>query len=133
AMLNQSNQFLLLIAGALLASCGSVPTRTFKVRAINIDQQPVPCIVVIGDDWSGAADKRQFLNADTTTLNLPVQFKFPAVTLTAAAMEFDAEGKPLNNLSTRSAAIEVSDYLTDVREEVRFTDPEVILFVLRKK
>ncbi|HEX5050354.1 MAG TPA: hypothetical protein VFZ65_01150 [Planctomycetota bacterium] len=132
-MPNRTNRILLLAAGAMLASCGSVPTRTFQIRAINVNQEPVPCVVVINDDWTGAAERNQFLTPSSPTLKLPVQFQVPAVTLTAAALQFDADGKPLNVPSSRSQAIDFSDYLTEVREDVRATDPDVVLFVLRKK
>lgn len=117
---------------ALLAACGSVPTRTLEIRAIDNDEQPVPCIVVIaGQDWATAAQNDQFAKGGEP-LRLKVAFENPEVELIVAAVPVDAQGNVQKAPRSRPESTELTGLLTDNRR-VRFTDHARLLFVLRRK
>lgn len=122
----------LLIAPVLLAACGSVPTRTFQFDAITVEEQPLPCIVVVGDDWVGAAERHQFVNVDKKDdwLSLPVKFDRPEIEVTVAAVEVNPDtGKPERVPRSR---MDRSDYIAEPRR-LQLTDPEKQLFILPRK
>lgn len=121
-----------LAALCLLASCSSVPTRTFQILAMDTDKAPVPSMVIIGDDWQGAGPKNQFVNIDSERLALTVAFDRPEVLITVAAIKLDANKKPVEPLpSTRADASDKSGYIPD-QVKLRLTDPETTLFILQK-
>lgn len=125
---------LLLGVAASFAACGSVPTRTFQIDAIDVDEKPVPCLVVIGDDWSGAAEHNQLVNvAGDDTLALTVAFARPEVDIIVAAVPVDpATGKPRKFPKSRTESTDATGFLADARR-IRLTDPERNLFILRRK
>lgn len=124
----------LFVATTLLAACGSVPTRTFQIEAIDVDERPVPCIVVVGDDWAGAAERNQYVNVGSDdTLALKLAFDRAEVDIIVAAVPVDtATGKPRMSPKSRTESTEATGFLADVRR-IRFTDPERNLFILRKR
>ena len=56
---------------SLLAACAGTPKRTFYFDAIDTEEKPVSCLVVIGDDWDGAATASQIV----TNLSFKRSFK----------------------------------------------------------
>jgi hypothetical protein len=126
-------QNLAVLALALLTSCSGVPTRTFQIDAIDVDEKAVPCLVVIGDDWSGAAQKKQLVNVGSDdTLSLTVEFTRPEMDIIVVAVPMDPSGKPRTMPKSRSESTELTDFLGDVRR-LRVKDPERNLFILRKR
>jgi len=124
---------LVLAASALMTACAGVPTRTFKVDAMDVDERPVPCLVVIGDDWAGAAQKKQFVNVGTdNTLDLTVEFVRPEMDIIVAAVPLDANGQPRALPKSRAESTELTDFLADVRR-LWADDKEIELFILRKR
>jgi hypothetical protein len=123
-----------LLLTALLASCAGVPTRTFQIDAIDVDESPVPCIVVVGDDWAGAAEHNQYVNlGGDNTLTLKVPFDRPEVDIVVAAVPVDAAtGKPRIQPKSRTESTDATGFLADYRR-VRLTDPERNLFILRRR
>lgn len=118
----------------LLASCSSVPTRTFQILAMDTNKAPVPCMVIIGDDWQGAGPKNQFVNIDSERLALTVPFDRPEVLITVAGIKLDANKKPLEPLpTTRIDATEKSGGYIPDQVKLRLTDPETTLFILQKR
>ena len=123
-----------LAALSLFAACGSVPVRTLEIRAIDNDERPVPCIVVIGgQDWTDAAQKNQFVHLKSgEPLRLPVAFERPEVDVIVAAVPVDGEGNVRQAPRSRPEATELTGMLADNRA-VRLTDPARLLFILRRR
>ncbi|MCC7062789.1 MAG: hypothetical protein IT456_08305 [Planctomycetes bacterium] len=123
-----------LLLTALLVSCAGVPTRTFQIDAIDVDESPVPCIVVLGDDWAGAAENNQYVNVGgDNSLALKVPFDRPEVDIVVAAVPVDpATGKPRIQPKSRTESSDATGFLADFRR-VRLTDPERNLFILRRR
>lgn len=126
---------LLAIAGlSLFAACGSIPTRTLEIRAIDNDERPVPCIVVIGgQDWTTAAQNKQFVHLKGgEPLLLPVAFERPEVDIIVAAVPVDEQGNLRQTPKSRPESTEMTGMLGDNRT-VRLTDPSRLLFILRRR
>ncbi len=125
---------LLFATATLLAACSGVPTRTFQIEAIDVDEKPVPCIVVVGDDWAGAAERNQYVNVGSDdTLALKVVFDRAEVDIIVAAVPVDvATGKPRMSPKSRTESTDATGFLADVRR-LRLTDPERTLLILRKR
>jgi hypothetical protein len=118
---------------AALTACSGVPTRTFQIDAIDVDERAVPCLVVIGDDWAGAAQKQQLVNVGSdNTLNLTVEFTRPEMDVIVVAVPLDPSGKVRAMPKSRTESTELTDFLGDVRR-LRAKDPERSLFILRKR
>lgn len=126
---------LLAIAGlSLFAACGSIPMRTLEIRAIDTDERPVPCIVVIGgQDWNTAAQNKQFVHLKgSEPLLLPVAFERPEVDIIVAAVPVDDQGNLRQTPKSRPESTEMTGMLGDNRT-VRLTDPSRLLFILRRR
>ncbi|MBM4060064.1 MAG: hypothetical protein FJ265_03060 [Planctomycetes bacterium] len=130
----RQRQTIPLLAGLVFTACSSVPTRTLRIDAIGVDEKPVPCIVVVGDDWAGAAEKNQFVNlTGDDTLALQVAFEQPSVDIIVAAVPVDqATGKPLMLPKSRDESAKATSFLADFAQ-VRLTDPDRQLFILRQR
>lgn len=130
-MSNRHN--LSVLALAMLTACSGVPTRTFQIDAIDVDEKPVACLVVVGDDWAGAAQKKQLVNVGgDNTLSLTVEFTRPEMDITVAAVPLDANGQPRAMPKSRAESTELTSFLADVRR-LWADDPERPLFILRKR
>lgn len=118
----------------LLTACGSVETRTLEIRALDNEERPVPCIVVIGgQDWATAALNKQFVHLKgPEPLRLPVAFERPEVDVIVAAVPVDEQGNVRQTPKSRPESTELTGMLGDHRT-VRLTDPERLLFVLRRR
>ncbi len=126
---------LLATAGLLLlTACGSIPVRTLEIRAMDSDERPVPCIVVIGgQDWTQAAQQNQFVHLKgSEPLRLPVAFERSAVDIIVAAVPVDDQGNVRQVPKTRPESTELTGMLGDNRT-VQLKDPGNLLFVLRRK
>lgn len=120
---------------AALTACGSVPTRTFDFAAINADQRAVPAIVVVDQDWIGAAEKKQFVNVDNKSL--PITIAYPdgrqEVEVTVAAILVDPDDaskitwSPTRSTDTNPAIAEKPEL-----RRLRLLDPVRQLFILDK-
>jgi hypothetical protein len=116
-----------------LAACGSVPVRTLTIDAIDVDDRPVPCLVVVGDDWAGAEEKQQFVNVGSdNTLSLPLTFDRPELDVTVAAVVVEADGTPRRNLRSRKDSSDATGFIAEPRT-IRSTDPVRHLFILRRR
>lgn len=118
----------------LFAACGSVPMRTLEIRAIDNDERPVPCIVVIGgQDWAAAAENGQFASLKgSEPLRLPVAFERPQVDIIVAAVPVDAQGNVRQAPKSRPESTDLTGMLAESRT-VDYRDPTRLLFVLRRK
>ncbi len=117
---------------ALTAACGSIPTRTFEFAAIDTAENPRPCLIVVNDDWVGAAERNQFVNvADNGALRLEVAFPVAEVEVTAAPVLVES-GKITRVPKSRKEAVDYSGFMDDQRK-LRATDHPRVLFILRRK
>ena len=69
-----TNRLLSLSLLLATAACGSIPTQQFTFDAVDTNEQPRPCMLVVNDDWPAAAEKGQYVNVagdDTLTLTIP--------------------------------------------------------------
>ncbi|MGE3173417.1 MAG: hypothetical protein AB7O97_12400 [Planctomycetota bacterium] len=114
---------LVLLGG--LAACGSVPKRTFRFQAIDNEENRLHCLVVLGADWDGAADRKQ-LTGGPEPLQLDIVFEQPRVDVTVMQVSVDDKGE-LNN-RPRSRADD-SQYRTEVRT-LTALDPTDQVFIL---
>ena len=118
---------------ALLTACSGVPTRTFQIDAIDSDERAVPCLVVVGDDWAGAAQRQQLVNVGSDdTLNLTVEFTRAEMDIICVAVPLDPSGKVRAMPKARTESTELTDFLGDVKR-LRATDQPRHLFILRKR
>jgi hypothetical protein len=131
-MMRPTPRSLLCFAPLLLAACGSVPTRTFQFDAITVDEKPLPCLVVIGDDWVGAAERHQMINVEgkDDVLNVTLKFDRAEVDVTVAAVEVNPDTlKPERIPRSR---MDRSDFIAEPRK-IRLTDPQTQMFILPRK
>lgn len=130
--MRRHQRLFLLAAPALLTACGSVPTRTFQFDAVSDAGTPLPALVVVGDDWVGAAQNRQFVNIahKDDTLPLKVAFDRAEVQVTVAAIEVNPDtGEPERIPRSR---MDRSDYKAEPRQ-LQLRDPLKQLFILPHK
>lgn len=123
---------LLSTVAALCTACGSVPTRSFRFDAIDVEEKPLPALVVVGDDWIGAAERQQFVNLDKndSALDLVLQFDRAEVEVIVAAVEVDPDtGKPTKVPKSRS---EPNEFVAEPRR-VQITDPQMQLYILPRR
>lgn len=132
--MSRMSRSLALTAFAALAACGSIPTRTFTVDAIDTGEKPVPCLVVVGPDWAGAAEKKQLVNVGgDDTLRIEVQFEKPEVDIFVAALPLDAAtGEPRVIPKSRTESTDLTGYIAGTRT-LRVDDPDTILFILLQR
>ncbi|MBL8724202.1 MAG: hypothetical protein JNK49_09155 [Planctomycetes bacterium] len=129
----RSVRSVLLAACAFATACSGVPTRTFQIDAIDVEDQPVPCIVVVDGDWAQAAERGQVVNIDgKRPLAVTVAFPRPEANIIVAAVPVDAAGKPEKLPKSREESRALTEFLSDYRD-VRLTDPDRTLFILRRK
>ena len=115
-----------------LCSCGSVPTQRFEFDAIDTGETPRPCLVVVNDDWVGAAEKNQFVNvAADDTLALELQFNSSEVEITVAPVLVEA-GKVSRVPKSRKEARDYSGFMDETRR-LMLRDPKRQLFILPRK
>jgi hypothetical protein len=114
-------------------ACGSIPSREFEFDAIDVSENPRPCLVVLNDDWTAAAEKNQYVNlAGDDALVLKIEFpKTPEVEVTMAPIQV-ADGKPTRVPKSRKEARDYSGFVEEVRK-VQLTDPRRVFFILPKK
>lgn len=126
---------LTLCATALLTACAGVPTRTFQIDAVDVEDQPVACLIVVDGDWTTAIEQNQIVNLDgKDVLPVTVEFHNPIVMLTAAPVPIDRNtGKPSKLPRSRDESKALTDYLCDVRDDLRITDPDRVMFIVRAK
>lgn len=116
----------------VLTACGSIPTRTFEFEAIDVGDNPRACMIVVNDDWVGAAAKKQFVNVTgDDVLSLTIPFPSPEVEVTVAPMQITGSGEPRVPKS-RKEARDTSGFADEVRK-LLMTDPKRVLFILPKK
>jgi hypothetical protein len=116
----------------LLAACGGIPRKTFTIDAIDVNEQnAVPCLVVVGEDWTSAAEKNQLVNlGKDDSLSLTLVFDRPEIEITVAAVAVNPDtGKPVRMPRSRTDS---ADYIAEPRR-LQATDPTLQLFILQKK
>jgi hypothetical protein len=105
---------------ALVTSCGSTPTKTFDVKAINFDGNSVPCLVVVDRDFKEAIEAKRY-----TDCEVKLEFEKERVNLKLYPTRYDAQGKVVPPDPAATGA-----YYAEMRE-LQLTDPRQHLFVLR--
>src|SRR5688572_1046033 len=114
-----------------LASCGGIPTQQFEFYAIDAEESPRPCLVVINDDWVGAAEKNHYVNVgDTGPLKLTLEFPSSELQVTMAPLKLSG-GKPTKVPRSRKDSWE-SGY-SDEQRTLFMTDPPRVLFILTRR
>jgi hypothetical protein len=111
-----------------LAACGSVPKRTFHIRAIDTDEKPLTCLVIVEDDWQVAAEKHRVAGSKGP-LALDLVFDRPTIEITVMQVAVDDSGKMLSPPTSRSSD---SEYRTEVRT-IGQNDPPDQLFILERR
>jgi len=118
----------------LLTACSGVPTRTFQIDAIDVEDQPVPCLVVVDGDWTAAIERNQVVNIGSTeSLPLKVEFHRPEVNIMVAPVPIDPTTGELVRLpKSREESRAMTEFLSGDRD-VMLTDQQRTLFILRRK
>jgi hypothetical protein len=123
---------LCLSALCAMTACSSIPKKTFEFDAIDTAEQPRPCLVVVNDDWVGAAEKNQFVNVEAdNTLRLDIPFPAAEIEVTVAPVLVEG-GKVTRVPKTRKEARDYSGFMDDTRR-LRLLDPARQLFILARK
>ncbi len=113
-------------------ACGSIPSRQFEFDAIDVGENPRPCLVVVNDDWVTAAEKNQFVNlAGDDSLSLTIEFRSSEVEVIMAPILTEG-GKPTRVPKSRKEARDYSNFMDEPRK-LQFNDPRRVLFILPKK
>jgi hypothetical protein len=121
-----------LLSLGLTAACGTIPTKEFEFRAIDVADVPRPALIVVNDDWAVAAENNQFVNVDgNSPLRLEIAFPSAEVEVTVAPVLVES-GKVTRVPKSRKEARDYTGLMDDVRR-LRVTDPRVHLFVLVRK
>lgn len=116
----------------VLAACGSVPKQRFVFDAIDVAENPRPCLVVVNDDWAAAAEKNQVVNvAEDDELVLEIEFPSAETVVTMAPLTVE-NGKVVRMPKSRKDARDYSGFVEELRK-LRLRDPERQLFVLPRK
>jgi hypothetical protein len=114
------------------AACGGIPKQKFVFDAIDVGERPLPCLVVVNDDWVGAAERQQYGNvAGDDELSLTLEFTSAEVEVTMAPM-MASGGQPVSVPKSRKEARETSGFMDDTRR-LFVTDPQRVLFILPRR
>jgi mRNA-degrading endonuclease toxin of MazEF toxin-antitoxin module len=117
---------------ALCTACGSIPTKSFDFVVIDNAENPRPCLIVVNDDWIGAAERNQFVNvANNDPVRVEIAFPVSEVEVTAAPVLVES-GKITRVPKSRKEAVDYSGFLDD-QKKLRVTDHPRQLFILRRK
>src|SRR5262245_2250183 len=132
-MIMHLSRYAPLLTALIFAACGqpSGPT-LIALDAIDVSENPRPCMFVVNGDWEGAAAKEQFANVQTDDqckLTLPEGWH--EVEIIAAPLQA-VDGKPTRIPKTRKEARDYSGYMEESRL-IRRGDPVLHLFILLKK
>ncbi|MCR9246356.1 MAG: hypothetical protein NXI31_15090 [bacterium] len=119
---------------ALLTACAGPPQRKFRIDAINTSEKPVACLVVVGDDWAGAAEQNRVVNVggdDQATLELT--FDKPEISIIVAAIPMNESTGEIDALPTsRSNSTASTSYIAGTRK-LRVDDAPTQLFILEQR
>jgi hypothetical protein len=113
-------------------ACSSIESRQFEFDAIDFRENARPCLVVVNDDWIGAAEREQFVNVNgDDRLLLTIEFPSAEVeVIMAPLLVLSDGGKPASIPRSRKDA-RVSGFKDDSRR-LRVDDPRVVLFILQQ-
>jgi len=115
-----------------LAACGGIPTKTFEFDAIDVNEQPRPCLVVVNDDWVTAAEKNQYVNVDSDDV-LSLNLAFPTSEVEVIMAPVIVEGGKVTRIpKSRKEARDYSGF-TDESRRLIMTDVKRQLFILPRK
>jgi hypothetical protein len=119
---------------SLATACSGVPTRTFQIDAIDVEDQPVPCLVVVDGDWTAAIEKKQLVNIGSAeSLPLKIEFHRPEVNIMVAPVPIDPNtGEYVRLPKSREESRAMTDFLSGDRD-VKLIDQQRTLFILRRK
>lgn len=115
-----------------MTACGGIPTKKFEFDAMDVNEQPRPCLVVVEGDWVAAAEKNQYVNVnddDVLTLDLPFRASEIEITMAPVIVE---NGKVTRVPKSRKEASDYSGFVDESRR-LLITDPKRQLFFLRRK
>lgn len=111
---------ILLLACAALGACGSIPTRTFEIRAMDNSGQPIKCLIVVDRAYPKDSSDVHFTDGDVT-----VAFRKERMNvLVHPARIVDGQVKV-------PESTEVGPYFPEGRD-IRIDDPRVHLFILNR-
>jgi hypothetical protein len=115
-----------------MTACAGIPTKTFEFDALDTAEQPRPCLIVVNDDWVGAAEKNQFVNVDGDDVRrLEITFPSSEIEVTIAPVMVES-GKVTRVPKTRKEARDYSGFMDDTRR-LKTSDPTRQLFILARK
>jgi hypothetical protein len=130
-MLHRILRSLCLAVPGLLVACGSIPTRTFQFDAIDVEEKPLPCVVVVNDKWEDAARAQHFVNVGKgKTLALTLTFDHPEVEVTVAPVALNPDTGVVEHVPRDRT--DKSDYIAEPRT-LTMDDPKKQLFILQHR
>lgn len=129
----QTKLALSLVACTAMTSCGSIPKQKFIFDAIDLNEQPRACLIVVDDEWDAAAEKGQIVNVTgDDQLDVMIEFRQAEVEITVAPLTVD--GNTVTMMPTsRTQAIQMSSFKDDLPRKLRLGDPSKHVFVLQPK
>lgn len=119
-----------LVSCATLVACGGVPRRTFEIRAMDAEERPVPCLVIVDERWDSAAGQKKITPVDGGALRVEVEFPRSEVGITLVPVQIDVDTKEVVNMPTNMN--EAYDHQAEARF-LRVDDPTRQLFILEPK
>ncbi len=118
----QLRKLVSLCSVAALAACGSIPTQEFEFRAISVDGQRVPCLVVVEGNWPMGEEQVTY-----TDRKVVIPFARTDIRVLVKPAQVNTDGK----VRKVPAELDPEPYKTDARD-LRLGDPKVQLFILEK-
>ena len=116
-------RFAFLLLALSTAACATVQTREFEIRAINDDEQPVKCLIIVDRKWPLEGDELTYTDGAIRTT-------FAAGTIVNIRVKPVATGAD-GSVARAPGPDDAGPYLSDERD-LRRNDPRVQLFILRR-
>lgn len=113
-----------------LVACGGVPRRTFEIRAIDPEERPVACLVVVDDRWDTAAAQKRITNGNGGPLRVEVEFPRPEVGVTLVPVQIDVDTNEVMRMPTNMN--DAYEHHAEARF-LRVDDPPRQLFILERR
>lgn len=121
-----------LLAVSALAACGSIPTKTFVFDCVDAAENPRPCMIVINEDYTTAAEKAQFVNVASDN-ELVLEIPFPRGEVEVTAVPVLVEGDKVTRVpKSRIEGINFSGFVDETRR-LRLTDHKKHMFILARR
>ncbi len=124
----------LVVAGSTITCTRADRVITFRFDVIDQGESPCPAMIVVNDDWTAAAERKQYVNvveADDL-LQISIAFTESEECEVTAAPVLVEQGRVTRVPKSRKEARDYSGFMAETRR-IRIDDPTRQLFVLVRR